>query len=314
MTTALILLAYAGALAVLGPHLMDRRGWTRNSPRLGIATWLTLAASVVSAVALAGIAIVMPMDGHSGGPAGIVTACVAALRSAYGPVGGPLVAVLAAMLTWVVPLLPVVSGVLRARQTSAERAGLRARLTTAAFDPAVGAFVVPASRPGAYCIPGSGGSIVVTSGAIDLLDKPGLDAVLAHERAHLTGRHHLLVAVARAARGALGVLPLFAVLPDRIGQLVELAADDAATRTSGRRTLARSLLEIAAARTTEAGALAAGGGDTVARIERLLEEPSRTSMVGLSSVLGGNAAAITTPPLLAAVPILTTAGMVCCPV
>ncbi|GAB3167540.1 M56 family metallopeptidase [Myceligenerans halotolerans] len=314
MTTALVLLAYAGALAAGGPRLMDRARWTRDAPRLGIITWLTLAASVASAVALAGIAIVMPMDGFHGGPAGIVAACVAALRSAYGPIAGPTLAVLAAMLTWLVPLLPVAAGAIQARRTAAERARLRAHLTPAAFDPAVGAYVVPAPRPAAYCLPGSGGTIVVTSGAIDLLDRPALDAVLAHERAHLAGHHHLLVAAARAARSVLGMLPLFAVLPDRIGQLVELAADDAASRTSGRRTLARSLLEVATARTTHAGALAAGGGDTAARIERLLQEPTHTSIVGFGTILGGNATAIAAPLLVTAIPILTTVSMVCCPI
>lgn len=314
MTTALILLAYAGVLAVGAPWLMDRSGWTREAPRLAIATWFTLAVSMLLAVALAGVAIVMPMDGFIGRPTNIITACIAVLRATYGPVGGTALAVLAAILTWVVPLLPLTASAIQAHRTSAERAGLRARLAPATFDPAVGAYVVPTPRPAAYCIPGSGGTIVVTTGAIDLLDRPALDAVLAHERAHLAERHHLLVAVARAARSALGLLPLFAVLPDRISQLVELAADDAATRTSSRRTLARSLLEIATAHTTRAGALAASGGDTVTRIERLLHEPTRTSAIGFGSILGGNTAAITTPLLVTAIPILTTASMVCCSV
>ena len=314
MTTALTLLGYAALLAVLGPRLMGRARWTAAAPRLAIATWLTLAASVVLAVVLAGVALVMPMDGFSGGPSGIVATCVAALQSRYGPVGGLVLAVIGAMLTWLTPILLVVAGLARARRTAAERARLRSRLASADFDDALGAVVIVSRRPAAYCIPGSGGTVVVTTGAVDLVERDGLDAVLAHERAHLAGRHHLLVALAGAAQLALGRLPLFAVLPDRIGHLVELAADDAAARSANRRVLARSLLDFATARTAEAGALAISGGNTVARIERLLDGPQRPGIAGFGSILGGNAAAVAMPVVLAAVPMLTAVGMACCPV
>lgn len=314
MTAALTLLAWAGLLAVLGPRLMDRARWTAAAPRLAIATWFVLAASFVLAVALAGVAVVMPMDGFTGGPANIVVTCVAALQSDYGPVGGFVLAVAGAMLTWLVPALLVTSWATLARRTATDRARLRGGLESADFDDSLGACVVASSRPAAYCIPGSGGTIVVTSGAIDLLDRAGLEAVLAHERAHLTGRHHLLVALAGSARAALGLLPLFAVLPDRIGHLVELTADDAAARSANRRVLARSLLDFAAARTGEAAALAVGGGDTVARVERLLDGPVRPGIARFGSILGGNAAAVAAPVVVAAVPMLTAVGMACCPV
>lgn len=315
MTTALILLAYAAVLVVAGPRVMDRAGWAQAAPRLAIATWFTLAASAISAVSLAGVAIVMPMDGFTGSPQDIVATCVAALQARYGPAEGIALAILAAAMTWLVPLAPVIAGLVLTRRTIAERARLRAHLVAADFDPAIGAWVVPARRAAAYCIPGAGGgTIVVTSAAVEILDRRGLDAVLAHERAHLAARHHFLVGAARAARTVLGFLPLFAVLPDRIGQLVELAADDAATRASGRHTLARSLLEVAAARTAAADALAASGGDVVTRIERLLDDEARPGAVGRGPVLGSGAAAIAAPFLIAAAPLLTAAGMACCPI
>ncbi|WP_100444933.1 M56 family metallopeptidase [Glycomyces xiaoerkulensis] len=314
MTAALTLLAYAGLLTVIGPRLIDRAGWTSAAPRLAIATWFTLAASVVLAVALAGVALVMPMGGFSGGATGIVATCLQALQSRYGPIAGSVLGVLGATLTWLLPALLVVAGAVVARRTSAERAGLRSRLASMEVDHALGVVVAGSPRPAAYCIPGSGGTVVVTTGAIDLLDREGLEAVLAHERAHLAGRHHSLVAAAVAAQLVLGRLPLFAALPDRVARLVELAADDAAARGGNRRVLARSLLDFAAARGAEAGALAVAGGDTVARIERLLDGPARPGVAGLGSILGGNAAAVAAPVIVAAIPVLTTVGMVCCPI
>jgi Zn-dependent protease with chaperone function len=46
-----------------------------------------------------------------------------------------------------------------------------------------------------YCVPGRLPTIVVTTGALAVLEPEQLAAVLAHERAHLAGRHHLLLAV-----------------------------------------------------------------------------------------------------------------------
>ncbi|MGW4592714.1 hypothetical protein ACWEKJ_35815 [Amycolatopsis thermoflava] len=67
--------------------------------------------------------------------------------------------------------------------------------------------------------------------------------MLVHERAHLAGRHHQLVALADALRTALPFLPLFRDAPGALRELVELAADVAATRRCGPR-----------------GAVGAGGG------------------------------------------------------
>jgi hypothetical protein len=106
----------------------------------------------------------------------------------------------------------------------------------------------------------------------------------------------------------------FALLPERIGHLVELAADDAAARGSSRINLARSLLNFAAAQSptqAPADALAASGWDTVARVERLLETPSHSGRSGIGRVLNGNAA-LTTPLALIAAPIVTVVVLACC--
>ncbi|MEU5156131.1 M56 family metallopeptidase [Glycomyces sp. NPDC021274] len=308
MTAALILLAYAALLVIVGPRLMDRAVWPVALPRLAITTWFALAVSFVLALVLAGAAIMRPTEVFA---AEAVQHCISALRELHGPIAGPVIAVAAAALTCVVPLWILAAGALVARATTAERSRLRRALASAPRDSHLGAIVVESERPAAYCIPGKGGLIAVTSGALALLDRPELNAVLAHERAHLAGRHHLLVALAQIGRRAFGRLPLFAHLPERIGHLVELAADDAAARSASRGTLARSLLSVATAQ-APVEALAASGGDTVARIERLLDAPAAPGPAGVGTILGGNAAAVAAPVLVLAAPILTAVGFACC--
>ena len=68
--------------------------------------------------------------------------------------------------------------------------------------------LVEHSQPAAYCVAGRQPMLILTAGAVQALDTGQLDAVLAHERAHLTGRHHRLVAMARIGREVLPFLPL----------------------------------------------------------------------------------------------------------
>nr|WP_248782549.1 M48 family metalloprotease [Lentzea albidocapillata] len=64
-------------------------------------------------------------------------------------------------------------------------------------------------RPLAFSLPGKPGLVVATEGLRRHLTPEEVDAVLDHERAHLNGRHHLLVAAADAVAAALPILPLF---------------------------------------------------------------------------------------------------------
>jgi Zn-dependent protease with chaperone function len=307
MTAAPVLLAFAGLLACFAPRLADRSRLDSAAPRLAIAVWFAMAASSVLALTLAGLAVLLPLGVFDGHPDGVVESCVAELSERFGTVGGLAVAVAAAVMVGAIVIRLCCAGLAVARSTSAERASLHQCLRHVRRDPRLGVAIVDDPAPAAYCVPGGGGLIAVTTGALDLLDRPELDAVLAHERAHLAGRHHLLMAIAQTGRRAFGRLPLFAVLPERIAHLVELSADDAAVRRASRTSLARSLLHFAAAQ-TPTDALAASGGDTVARVERLLTAPARP---GLGAAIGRRAA-LAAPAALVAAPIVTAALMACC--
>jgi beta-lactamase regulating signal transducer with metallopeptidase domain len=116
---------------------------------------------------------------------------------------------------------------------------------------------------------------VVTSGALAVLKPAQLNAVVAHERAHLAGRHHLLVALTRGLAAIFPGVPLFSRGCDEVARLSEMLADDAASRRAGRRPLIEALLAMGTGAEMPAASLAAAGYAVAARVQRLLEPPRR---------------------------------------
>ncbi|MFJ8814803.1 M56 family metallopeptidase [Amycolatopsis thermoflava] len=88
-------------------------------------------------------------------------------------------------------------------------------------------------QPLAFSIGGRSSVIVITDGLTRVLHESGVAAVLAHERAHLRGRHHLIVTLADLLRAAAPFIPLFRQAPSVVRVLVELAADAEAARHHG---------------------------------------------------------------------------------
>jgi len=128
---------------------------------------------------------------------------------------------------------------------------------------------------------------VLTTGALAVLDPEQLTAVLAHERAHLAGRHHLLLAVTRSLAAVAPAVPLFARGTGEVSRLVEMRADDVAAARGGRRALLAALLAMGAgvsAAQPPAAWLAATGGVVSARVRRLADPspPARRVCHGLA--------------------------------
>jgi len=103
--------------------------------------------------------------------------------------------------------------------------------------------VVPGRSIEAYALPGSPGRIVVSGGLLDVLDDRSRAALLAHEHAHLTGRHHLFTTVAHLAAAA---NPLLLPVARAVEYTVERWADErAATVTGDRRLVASTIGQVA---------------------------------------------------------------------
>ena len=125
-------------------------------------------------------------------------------------------------------------------------------------------------------MPGRPATIVLTSGALAVLDPDQLAAVLAHERAHLAGRHHLLTGL---TRGLAAMLPGRAAVHPRaaeVARLAEMRADDAAARRSGRPHADRRAAGDGhrRGRPGRRARRTSGGGDR-GRVQRLLDPPGR---------------------------------------
>src|SRR5580692_11709704 len=297
---------------MVGPRMLSRARWTARAPLLAIVVYLAAGWSVIAAVGLAGLTLAVHATALGGGLSHLIGACVLRLRATYGTPGGATVAGLGLTLAGAVVARTALTATtyLRVTGQQALHHAQTARLVGQPA-PALGAVLVEHAQPAAYCVAGRHPTVILTTGAVQALDSGQLDAVLAHERAHLAGRHHRLLAVARIGRQVLPFLPLMRDAEQQVARLVELHADDAATRACDPRLLATALVLLATAggpapalAAGPAPALAAGATDSVQRINRLLG-PAEPLGRARRQLLRATAAALAlTPVLLALTPAL----------
>jgi beta-lactamase regulating signal transducer with metallopeptidase domain len=302
--TAALLLAYAACVGVLGPLAARRSAWHDRAPMLAIVSYLTAAWSVIAATALAGLTLAVHATALGGGLSYLVGACVQRLRDTYATPGGTSLAAGGLGLAGLVLLCTVATGAARLR--TGRRAALRhaetARLVGQEMAE-LAATVVDDPRPAAYCLPGPQPTIVLTTGTLQLLDDAQLAAVLAHERAHLASRHHLLMAMARTGRMVFPFIPLMREADTQVARLAELHADDAA-RAGDSGPLATALVILATGGSIAPAAMAAAANDVVQRVTRLLR-PARPLGPRRRLLLGAAVLALAIiPVLLALIPAL----------
>ncbi len=311
MIAALVLVGYAAAAAWFAPALLTPLTSRGASVRAGLAAWLAALASVIAALAL-GLAISFRTVA-----ADWPQLTQALCRSVAGGTCTPEVyrsalyesgtAVLAAVLTLmaVVALWRCGRRVQRSRRQTQAHAEA-ARIVGRELACASSTVILDDPRPAVYCVAGRPAAIVVTSGALQVLDQPQLGAVLAHERAHLAHHHHLLSVVTQGLVAAFPGVPLFSAGRDRVACLAEMAADDAAVRAAGRPTVVGALLALAgmgaavAPRPAVRPALAAAALAVPARVARLLQPPRRATTAAFAAAQAAALAVLAaTPPVLA---------------
>lgn len=156
--------------------------------------------------------------------------------------------------------------------------------------------VLTDEEPYAYALPGAGhgvggqGRIVVSTAMLACLDPREREALIAHEHAHLSGRHHrFLLAVQLAARAN----PLLRPLRSAVAYTTERWADEEAARVTGERTvLARAIGKAALVSRgtpapTLAGFAAQGAGPVPRRVAALLgPAPSAVSWPPVFTAVG----------------------------
>jgi Zn-dependent protease with chaperone function len=299
---AFALLGYAALLLSVGAGALIRARWADRAPRLAVAAWLALTSSAAASVALGGLSLVVPTMRVSADLSRLLATCVMAVRATYAHPGGAALAGAGAVLG-----LAVIARVIWCTAGALARAGLARRrhrrgLALAGHhDGQLGAILVDHHEAAAWCLPGAGRQVVLTTAAVEALDEVQLAAVLAHERAHQRGHHHLLVSLAGSLAAAFPRVRAFRQGHEQVARLVELLADDAATAASPRLKVAEALLALAAPAPAAAAALGAGGSATGARIRRLIAAPAP-----LGRARAG--AGMLTLVALAAFPLVVLAG------
>lgn len=310
MPTPVLVLGAVAIGCVPAARLLARATWPRRAPVIAIALWqaLGLAWGLATVGVLIGLgALGLKVTGRLSSVAALAAEQSARLLPSPGRSSSfawsPLTALglfsllvgvaLLALLCWI--LFAAIAAALRARHRQRTLLDLLAR-----GDPKVpGALVVDHPAATAYCVPGLRSAIVVSAGALDLLDAGELAAVLAHERAHLRARHDLVLIPFTALLLAFRWSSVARQANTQVALLVEMLADDRARRGHSSRELATALLRVGASGggAAPAGTLAATptpdrtvNGEVTARVTRLLRPPPGLSapavaMVGLAAAL-----------------------------
>nr|VTP02576.1 Peptidase family M48 [Mycobacterium riyadhense] len=315
MGIAVCVLLYSFAAAALAPLVLGRLTRTGALPRLGVAAWLAAMVSVVASWLTAAAFLLAALTRQWDQP-GLLFAspCLAGLRRLFDGGSGPVLQAglftLGAATSGALAIMGwrLASSLWRARARSRGHAE-RARVIGRRID-GLDAVVVDAPQRAAYCVAGRPDTIVVTSAALDALTDRDLQAVLAHERAHLTGHHHHVLAFARALAAAAPRVRLFSQGAQEIARLLELSADDAAARGHGWPTLLDALLALSTAAPAPLGAVGATGTDVLARAERLAAPPAATSRWTTGLLLTATTLLIAGGPLIPAA--LSAASVMWC--
>jgi len=309
VTVAAALVVYAACVGTLGSRMLGRATWPGRAPLLAIITYLAAAWSVAAALGLAGLTLAIHATALAGGLSSLIGACVLRLRDVYATPGGATVAGLGLTLAGAVVARTAVASIthLRAVRRHALQHAETARLI-GRREPALGAVLVDHAQPAAYCVAGPQPTVIVTTGALQALDRGQLDAVLAHERAHLAYHHHRLLAIARIASQVLPFIPLARDAAPQIARLIEMHADDAATGARDGEVLATALVALASTASPAPG-LAAAATDAVQRIQRLLGPAEPLGRVRRQLLRAGAGALALAPVLLALTPAVVALAL-----
>lgn len=277
--TALVLLLLAVALMWPLPPLLARQHAFRRAPRAALVVWqLVSLAGVLAALAAAPAAIPL-LRARGEDPSEhlallSVAACVTGLVLARLLISGHVVGT-------------------RLRHLRREHRELVDLLGDRHDALGPTGRVLEHPTPTAYCLPGLRRRVVLSRGTLEALEPDELSAVLAHERAHLLGRHDLVLEFFTVLHEAAPPQIRSEAALREVRLLVEALADRAAVRRAGAVPLGRALVALAEGRAPSAG-LAAGAAHARTRLD-LIRQPAPWWM---PPVMYGFGATVALTPLL----------------
>ncbi|WP_212723123.1 M56 family metallopeptidase [Nocardioides jishulii] len=236
------------------PALLARWKWLHHTPFASMVLWQAVALAAVLSAVGAGLSLITDSTWNKD----------------HAPWGST-AAVLAGLLTVSVVIRLLISGHRVGTSLRATRRRHREQLDLVADR--LGSHgrvrVLDHDVPVAYCVPGVGNPRVVVSGAaLQRLEKRQLDAVFAHEKAHLKARHDLVLEAFTVLHRAFPAWVSSSAALREVRLLVEILADRAALRVGSPKDLAHALLAMASGRAPE-GAMGVGTVDLVERVRVL---------------------------------------------
>ncbi|MEU1911010.1 M56 family metallopeptidase [Streptomyces massasporeus] len=309
LTAALLLLG--AVTAVVAPRLLARADWPDREPVVALWVWQCVVAAVLVCCALS-MTLSAAAAWHAVGGHLFATAPRAVMEAYALGTAGPWAATTAVALAgaglWSAAMLVHEIGGARARRRR-RRADLLVRAPLLPGEVAVSGrlVVLESEQPDAWWQPGTPPQLVVTTAALLRLKGRQLDAVLAHEQGHARARHDWLLNCSSALAGGFPQVPVFAAFRDEMHRLVELAADDTASRRFGRLTTALALVELNEHRGVF-GPCPTPQAHVPARVHRLLTPPDRLTAARRLRLTAAAALVPVVPVLVAFVPGLRALG------
>ncbi|MEU9581479.1 M56 family metallopeptidase [Streptomyces chilikensis] len=292
-------LTVAIAVGALLPKALASSHWAHRTPRTALVVWSVLALSLITSLSLAFLQLLLPAaDSHQ--LSRFVESCIffdgadcpPLTLSSPADAGIRVWAAFAAAAVAPVAFTAVLVREFLSAKRRRARHGELLRLV-GSRQPELRATVLQHDAPAVYCLPGRAPQVVVSSGALRVLTEQQLAAVLEHERAHIAGRHHLLIAAAAAFGTAFPGLPLAHLVRTEVPLLLEMTADDRALRRCSRGTLATALYVVASGQAPHS-AVAAGGPSAVLRVRRILTPHATSSPASWRALAAFPAAAALT--------------------
>jgi Zn-dependent protease with chaperone function len=279
IVTVSVLAVLTAILVFPLPSRLASAEWTFREPRAALVLWQSIGLATGLTAVVGGVALgIAPLADTFPGAVQTWSRAVAG----GDPTGGLGLSVSTALLLLALILLARLLGMLLLSVRNTIRSRRRHRevvdLLGSPWSGDQAARVIDHPGVAAYCLPGAGNRVVLTAGTVELLDEGELAAVLAHERAHLAERHHLVLLPFTAWSAALPWIPGVRAARSSVAQLIEFVADDRACGGCDRDVLAAALARVGTAshfRTTPAGAMAAGDSAVLTRVRRLLDPPAR---------------------------------------
>lgn len=222
----------ATALVVCAPSVLTIGRWQLLHPRIALAVWFgafLAGAGLAGAGILVSVLAAVAASGHAGGTEALLLTVGGWLSlGALGAVAAFISVSTDSLSEQQRSTISAIAPIARSREERGAFTLVRFESTEAL------AFAVPGKRPEIY----------ISSSTETVLSKPQLEAVLAHEYAHLRQHHGWMTRVAEINALCFGWMSAGRALHRATRLLIELAADDAAARQAGAANLANALTKI----------------------------------------------------------------------